>query len=350
MVPQFQDKDIDSYFITFEHTGNTLGWPKDQWPILLSTVLRGKAQVAYAAMDPLERCDYDKVKLAIQTAFELVPEAYRQQFRVLHKTENQTHVEFLRDKERQFNKWCNSRNVDTFDSLKNLVLLEDFKDNVQKGVKVHLDDLDITDVHTAARKADDYAITHRLSNQSANNFSGKGGKAQNNDKSGHNARGPGQTGQKQGPGSDPRGHNSGKWCEFHRVRSHNTDQCYHLKGQQGHAVMQSQTQSPVATASYKGNKEKPYNRDAKKQTTGTQAQTNPVALTVTKRTDYGRMHSPMTIDSKDRSMTETANTKHVSNNESIDGIVQPGKLSMDSNNEMSNVVSESEHRSHEGEL
>ena len=59
LVLQFQDKDIDSYFVTFEHTANTLGWPKDKWSILLSSALKGRAQIAYAAMDPQDRCSYD---------------------------------------------------------------------------------------------------------------------------------------------------------------------------------------------------------------------------------------------------------------------------------------------------
>ena len=34
LVPQFQDKDLDSYFVNFEHTTTTLGWPSDKWSIL----------------------------------------------------------------------------------------------------------------------------------------------------------------------------------------------------------------------------------------------------------------------------------------------------------------------------
>ena len=43
----------------------------------------------------VEECkSYDKVKHAILTAYELVPEAYRQKFRNLKKTDDQSYLEF----------------------------------------------------------------------------------------------------------------------------------------------------------------------------------------------------------------------------------------------------------------
>ncbi len=120
-MPAFQDKDIDSYFVSFEHAASTLEWPADKWSILLSTGSRGKAQIAYAAMGASDKCQYEMVKLAILRAYEMVPEAYRQGFRGLKKSDNQTHVEFVREKERRLDKWCKSRKVGSYDELKNLI-------------------------------------------------------------------------------------------------------------------------------------------------------------------------------------------------------------------------------------
>ena len=44
-------------------------------------------------------------------AYELVPEAYRQKFRNYLKYDSKTHVEFAREKEYLFNKWCHSKEV-----------------------------------------------------------------------------------------------------------------------------------------------------------------------------------------------------------------------------------------------
>lgn len=108
LVPPFQEKDLDAYFDTFEHVANTLKWPTDQWTILLSTVLKNKAQTVYANMDTIDGYNYERVKLYILKAYELVPEAYRRSFRSLKKQDSQTYVEYVRNKERLFEKWCKS--------------------------------------------------------------------------------------------------------------------------------------------------------------------------------------------------------------------------------------------------
>lgn len=51
------------------------------------------------------------VKSAILRSYELVPEAYRQRFRDSHKFDKQTYVEFGREKETLFDRWCTSQKV-----------------------------------------------------------------------------------------------------------------------------------------------------------------------------------------------------------------------------------------------
>ena len=92
-------------------TALNLRWPRECWSMLLQTVLTGKAQRAYATL-PTENCpDYELVKAAILKIFELVPEAYRQRFRMQRKKENQSYVEFLREKANALEKWCDSKRI-----------------------------------------------------------------------------------------------------------------------------------------------------------------------------------------------------------------------------------------------
>ncbi|KAJ8049962.1 hypothetical protein HOLleu_02940 [Holothuria leucospilota] len=84
--------------------------------------------------------DYDKVKKAILQAYELVPEAYRQKFRKYRKADTQTYVEFAYQKERHFDRWCASKKVSTFDTLRQLVLVEEFKRCVNDDIKTHLEE------------------------------------------------------------------------------------------------------------------------------------------------------------------------------------------------------------------
>ena len=127
LVPPFNESEVDKYFQHFERVAQNLKWPIDQWPLLLQSVLRGKAQEAYTALPISECVDYNSVKKAILKAYELVPEAYRQKFRNYRKQESQTHVEFAHEKEVYFDRWCNSREVGTdFEKLRQVILIEEF--------------------------------------------------------------------------------------------------------------------------------------------------------------------------------------------------------------------------------
>ena len=162
LVPKFEEANVDGYFAHFERTALNLGWPKECWSMLLQTVLTGKAQRAYATL-PTENCvDYDLVKAAVLKSFELVPEAYRQKFRTQRKTENQSYVEFLREKENALDKWCDSKRIDgDAEKLRQLILAEEFLNCVPEEVRVHLSERKTDVTYEMAALADEYVLTHR---------------------------------------------------------------------------------------------------------------------------------------------------------------------------------------------
>ena len=91
---------------------DSLNWPKDSWVLLLLSVLVGKAQEIYGSLSVEQlRSDHEHVKEAIIKAYELVPEVYRQKFWNYLKYDSKTHVEFAREKENLFNRWCHSKEV-----------------------------------------------------------------------------------------------------------------------------------------------------------------------------------------------------------------------------------------------
>ena len=161
LVPPFHEKDIDKYFLHFEKVGEKCKWPRDVWTLLLQSVLVGKAQEAYSALSSEQSSDYETVKKAILKAYELVPEAYRQKFRNTRKSEGQTYVEFARDKEVLFTRWCTSKDVANFEQLRQLILVEEFKRQTPSDIRSHLDEHQVNDLHMAATMADDYSLTHK---------------------------------------------------------------------------------------------------------------------------------------------------------------------------------------------
>ena len=102
LVPPFQEKQVESYFLHFEKVATNLKWPKEMWSIMLQSVLVGKASEAFSSLSVEQSANYDHVKTAILKAYELVPEAYRQKFRNARKLFDQTHVEFAREEEQLF--------------------------------------------------------------------------------------------------------------------------------------------------------------------------------------------------------------------------------------------------------
>ena len=89
LVPQFQE--VDKFFLHFEKVATSLHWPPESHTMLLQSVLIGKAREVYSALSVEQSANYEVVKREILKAYELVPEAYRQQFRELKCKEGQTY-------------------------------------------------------------------------------------------------------------------------------------------------------------------------------------------------------------------------------------------------------------------
>ena len=95
-------------------------------------------------------------------AYELVPEAYRQQFRSSQRHNSQTFTEFASEKEAQFDRWYTATEVThDFEKLTQLILLEEFKGCLPAQVKTYLDEKKVENLCQAAVLVDDYLLTHK---------------------------------------------------------------------------------------------------------------------------------------------------------------------------------------------
>jgi len=163
-VPSFLEKEVDKYFLHFEKVATSLSWPRRVWTLLLQGSLVGKARDVYTALSVDQSADYDTVKRHILKAYELVPEAYRQKFRTIQKVDTETFVEFAREKETAFDRWCTSKEVNRdFDRLRQLILMEEFKSCLPVEIRTYLDEQRVDSLHEAAVHSDDYSLTHRVS-------------------------------------------------------------------------------------------------------------------------------------------------------------------------------------------
>ena len=80
----------------------------------------------------------------------------------IKKQANQTYVEFAREKEQFFDRWCHSQQINgSYDHLKQLLLLEEFKNCVSAELKIYLNDCKVDTLCLVANCADKYSITHK---------------------------------------------------------------------------------------------------------------------------------------------------------------------------------------------
>uniref|UniRef100_T1HQU6 SCAN box domain-containing protein n=1 Tax=Rhodnius prolixus TaxID=13249 RepID=T1HQU6_RHOPR len=170
LVPSFQEQHVDKYFLHFEKIACSLGWPQQYWTMLLQSVFTGKARDVYTQLSIEQSSSYPVVKEFILKAYELVPEAYRQKFRGFTKSSEESFIEFAREKEQLFDRWCVSTGVErNFDKLKQLVLMEEFKSCVSKQIRLFLEEKQVVDLETAAKLAEEYVLTH-TQNDDAKDF------------------------------------------------------------------------------------------------------------------------------------------------------------------------------------
>ena len=80
------EKEVDKYFfLHFEKVAENLKWPKEHWTVLLQSVVISKVREIYTQLSLEQSSNYDKVKELILKGYELVPEAYMQEFRDCRK-------------------------------------------------------------------------------------------------------------------------------------------------------------------------------------------------------------------------------------------------------------------------
>ena len=59
---------------------------------------------------------------------------------------------------------CGSKEINgEFEKLRQLILVEEFKDCLPTEIKTYLDEQKVDNLHQAATRADDYALTHKNS-------------------------------------------------------------------------------------------------------------------------------------------------------------------------------------------
>ena len=162
-IPEFDSNHIEEFFMMFEKQAADYHFPENKMAVLLRSALtKGKALDVVLNLTVEEDNDYELIKNRILLSYALTPEKYRKIFRDFKKEPEQSHVDFLRIKEKHFDRWIRSKNVNgEYEKLRNLMLTEEFNNCVRNDVKIHLSDKGVENIKTAAVLADEYIIIHQ---------------------------------------------------------------------------------------------------------------------------------------------------------------------------------------------
>lgn len=161
-LPQFEETDVERFFQQFERVASELKWPQEYWTILVQSKFVGKAASVYNSLNDTEVKEYVGLKDAILRAYQLTSEAYRQKFRNVRRSESENYCEFATRKENLFEKWARAEEVDNnFQKLKELIILEEFKNCLPLNVRIHLEDQKVSALREASIAADKYILIHK---------------------------------------------------------------------------------------------------------------------------------------------------------------------------------------------
>ncbi|KAJ8334061.1 hypothetical protein SKAU_G00397000 [Synaphobranchus kaupii] len=137
-MPKFCEEDADTFFEAFEIVAREMEWPDAKWALLVQSSLAGKAQVAFAALDPCVGLDYEELKKAVLAAYGGVPESYHQRFRNLKRRNGESYLDVGRRLSIAFDRWLAAGKVFDYSELREFMLVEQFKNSVPREVEVYL--------------------------------------------------------------------------------------------------------------------------------------------------------------------------------------------------------------------
>ena len=134
-VPDFVGNKAEDFFLQFEKVAELKGWPEEEWALLVQIKLKGRARESHNGLTVEECRDYALVKETVLSTVRVDPEVYRQKFREARKSYNGTYLEMARECTITLEKWLKSENIRSMEDMKQVILLEHFKNNVRHNMQ-----------------------------------------------------------------------------------------------------------------------------------------------------------------------------------------------------------------------
>ena len=146
--------DIESYLTTFERMMKAYEVDTARWAFKLAPQLTGRAQQAYAALDPSDAECYTTVKAAILRRYNINEETYRQRFRSFKYRAGKTPTEIATRLTDLAGRWL--KDCSTFEEVKDAVVKEQLLTTLPEDVRMWVKERKPKTTTDAAQLAEDY--------------------------------------------------------------------------------------------------------------------------------------------------------------------------------------------------
>ncbi|GFY17105.1 retrovirus-related Pol polyprotein from transposon opus [Trichonephila clavipes] len=153
-----KEGDISFYLILFERQARRVHIKEEDWVTNLVGLLPLE-MANLIAREPEEKAnDYEHIKGMLLKIFKLSPEAFKVKFKRHCKSAENTWRDFGFELANYFNEWISGLKIYDFDRLKQLVIVEQMKEQVSRDIQQHfIDDWSrIVTVDDLTEKLDDY--------------------------------------------------------------------------------------------------------------------------------------------------------------------------------------------------
>ena len=152
---------MDSYLKRFERFALNAGWNKDEWATNLSALLQGKALDVYSRLSSVDAVNYDALKDALLTRFQLTGEGLRVKFRTGRQESDETASQFVVRLSNYLSRWMELGKVpENYEGLRDLMLREQFLAVSNKSLVMFLKERKLKSVKEMTELADQYIEAH----------------------------------------------------------------------------------------------------------------------------------------------------------------------------------------------
>ena len=130
---------MDSYLNRFEKFGIAQKWDKEDYATFLSTLLTGKALDVYSRLPVEHTNDYEYLKAALLSQYQLTGDDFRKKFFSVRQSQSETAPQFMANLDQYLSRWIDLTKTDhTFAALRELILRQQFLIACPKDLSVFL--------------------------------------------------------------------------------------------------------------------------------------------------------------------------------------------------------------------